>query len=69
MNEPEFIKVNSGDIVIAEYNEIARDLSFVVGARDPNTLYFFNSQTLILEKFNIFEVKKFNKFCPKVNRF
>ena len=49
MNEPEFIKVNSGDIVIAEYNEIARDLSFVVGARDPNTLYFFNSQTLILK--------------------
>ena len=44
MNEPEFLKVNSGDIVIAEHNEIARDLSFVVGARDPNLPHFFNSK-------------------------
>ena len=58
MNEPEFLKVNFGYIVIAEYNEIARDLSFVVGARDPNLLHFFNSQTLILEKFNMFMMEK-----------
>ena len=49
MNDPEFLKVNSGDNVIAEFNEIARDLSFIVEALDPNLPHFFNSQTLILK--------------------
>ena len=44
MNDPEFLKVNSGDNVIAEFNEIARDLSFIVEALDPNLPHFFNSK-------------------------
>ena len=35
MSEPKFLKVKLGDTVLVGEDEIARVLSFVVGARDP----------------------------------
>ena len=35
MKEPEFLKVKPGDTVLVGEDEIAKVLSFVVGARDP----------------------------------
>ena len=35
MSEPEFLKVKLGDTVLVGEDEIAKVLSFVVGARDP----------------------------------
>ena len=44
MNEPEFLKIKSGDIVLVGENEIARVLSFVGGARDLDAPYTFSSR-------------------------
>ena len=35
MSEPKFLKVKLGDTVLVNEDEIAKVLSFVVGARDP----------------------------------
>ena len=41
MNEPEFLKVRPGDIVLVGDDEIAKVLSFVGGARDPDAPTLF----------------------------
>ncbi len=40
-NEPEFLKVKSGDTVLIDGDQIAKVISIVGGARDPkaNTLF------------------------------
>ena len=43
MNEPEFLKVKPGDTVLVGEDEIAKVLSFVGGARDPNAPSLFQS--------------------------
>jgi hypothetical protein len=43
MNEPDFLKVKPGDTVLVREDEIAKVLSFVLGARDPDAPYFFKS--------------------------
>ena len=53
MNEPEFLKVKPGDTVLVGKDEIAKDLSFVGGARGPDSPKFFRSQTLIQAKLNL----------------
>ena len=41
MNEPEFLKVKPGDTVLVGEDEIAKVLSFVGGARDPDATSLF----------------------------
>jgi len=41
MNEPEFLKVKPGDTVLVGKDEIAKVLSFVGGARDPDSPTLF----------------------------
>ena len=41
MNEPEFLKVKPGDTVLVRKDEIAKVLSFVGGARDPDSPTLF----------------------------
>ena len=41
MNEPEFLKVKPGDTVLAGEDEIAKVLSFVGGAREPDAPTLF----------------------------
>ena len=41
MNEPVFLKVKPGDTVLVGENEIAKVLSFVGGARDPDSPSIF----------------------------
>ena len=41
MNEPEFLKVKPGDTVFIREDEIAKVLSFVGGARDPDAPKLF----------------------------
>ena len=41
MNEPEFQKVKPGDTFLVGEDEIAKVLSFVGGARDPDTPILF----------------------------
>ena len=41
MNEPEFLKVKLGDTVLVGKDEIAKVLSFVGGARDPDSPTLF----------------------------
>ena len=41
MNEPEFLKVKPGDTVLIGENEIAIVLSYVGGARDPDSPTLF----------------------------
>ena len=40
-NEPEFLKVKPGDTVLVGKDEIAKVLSFVGGARDPDSPTLF----------------------------
>ena len=42
MNEPEFLKVKPGDTVLVGEDEIAKVLSFVGGARDPDSSTLFH---------------------------
>ena len=42
MNEPEFLIVKSGDTVLVGKDEIAKVLSFVGGARDPDSSTLFH---------------------------
>ena len=42
MNEPEFLKVIPGDTVLVGEDEIAKVLSFVGGARDPDSSTLFH---------------------------
>ena len=42
MNEPEFLKVKPGDTVLVGKDEIAKVLSFVGGARDPDSSTLFH---------------------------
>ena len=58
MNEAEFLKVKPGDTVLVGEDQIAKVLSFVVEARDPNRPTLFKSQTLIQVKSNLFMVRK-----------
>ena len=41
MNDPEFLKVKPGDTVLVGEDEIAKVLSFVGGARDPDAPTLF----------------------------
>ena len=41
MNEPEFLKAKPGDTVLVGEDEIAKVLSFVGGARDPDAPTLF----------------------------
>ena len=41
MNQPEFLKVKPGDTVLIGENEIAKVLSYVGGARDPDAPTLF----------------------------
>ncbi|WP_269625050.1 DUF3104 domain-containing protein [Prochlorococcus marinus] len=41
INEPEFLKVKPGDTVLVGEDEIAKVLSFVGGARDPDATSLF----------------------------
>ena len=41
MNEPKFLKVKPVDTVLVGEDEIAKILSFVGGARDPDTSTLF----------------------------
>ena len=41
MNEPEFLKVKPGDTVLVGEDEIAKVLSFVGGARNPDAPSLF----------------------------
>ena len=41
MNEPEFLKVKPGDTVLVGDDEIAKVLSFIGGARDPDAPTLF----------------------------
>ena len=41
MNEPKFLKVKPGDTVLVGKDEIAKVLSFVGGARDPDSPTLF----------------------------
>ena len=58
MNEPEFLKVKPGDTVLVGKDEIAKVLSFVGGARDPDSSTLFQIETLIQVKLNLFMVRK-----------
>jgi len=58
MNEPEFLKVKSGDTVLVGKDEIAKVLSFVGGARDPDSSTLFQIETLIQVKLNLYMVRK-----------
>ena len=42
MNEPEFLKVKPGDTLLVGKDEIAKVLSFVGGARDPDSPTLFH---------------------------
>ena len=42
MKEPEFLKVKPGDTVLVGEDEIAKVLSFVGGARDPDSSTLFH---------------------------
>ena len=68
MNEPEFLKVKPGDTVLVGENEIAKVLSFVGGARDPNVSTLFQVSNVYSVKSNLFMVRKSNKFCLNLNR-
>ena len=46
INEPEFLKVKPGDTVLVGEDEIAKVLSFVVGARDPAASKLFQVTNL-----------------------
>ena len=41
MNEPEFLKVKPGDTVLVGKDEIVKVVSFVGGARDPDSPTLF----------------------------
>ena len=43
MSEPEFLKIILGSTVLVGDDQIAKILSFVEGARDPNDPRLFNS--------------------------
>ena len=43
MNEPEFLKVKAGDTILIGEDEIAKVLTFIGGARDPDSLTLFQS--------------------------
>jgi len=58
MNEPEFLKVKPGDTVLVGKDEIAKVLSFVGGARDPDSSTLFQIETLIQVKLNLYMVRK-----------
>ena len=58
MSEPKFLKVKLGDTVLVGEDEIAKVLSFVVGARDPAASKPFQVATLIQAKSNLFIVRK-----------
>ena len=58
MIEPKFLKVKLGDTVLVGEDEIAKVLSFVVGARDPAASKPFQVKTLIKAKSNLFIVRK-----------
>ena len=58
MNEPEFQKVKPGDTVLVIKDEIAKVLSFVGGARDPDSSTLFQIETLIQVKLNLYMVRK-----------
>ena len=58
MNEPEFLKVNLGDTVLVGEDEIAKVLSFVGGATDPDSPTLFQIETLIQVKLNLYMVRK-----------
>ena len=46
MNEPEFLKVKLGDTFLVGEDEIAKVLSFVGGARDPDAPSIFQVANL-----------------------
>ena len=58
MNEPEFLKVKPGETVLVGKDEIAKVLSFVGGARDPDSPTLFRSQTCVQAKLNLYMVRK-----------
>ena len=58
MNEPEFLKVKPGDTVLVGKDEIAKVLSFVGGARDPDSSTLFQIETSIQVKLNLYMVRK-----------
>ena len=41
MNEPEFQKIKTGDTVLVGEDQIAKDISFVGGERDPDAPKLF----------------------------
>ena len=46
MYDPEFLKVKPGDTVLVGEDEIAKVLSFVGGARDPNAPTLFQVENV-----------------------
>tara|TARA_Y100001968_G_scaffold22337_1_gene17638 strand:- start:301 stop:510 length:210 start_codon:yes stop_codon:yes gene_type:complete len=46
LNEPEFLKVKVGDTVLIGQDEIAKVLTFVGGARDPDSPTLFQTVNL-----------------------
>ena len=50
--------IKPGDTFVVGKDEIAKVLSFIGGARDPDAPTLFKSQMLIQAKSNMFMVKK-----------
>ena len=67
MNDPEFLKVKPGDTVLVGEDEIAEVLSFVGGARDPDSPPpLFQVANVDSGEIKFFMVRKRNKFCLNV---
>ena len=58
INEPEFLKVKPGDTVLVGEDEIAKVLSFVGVARDPDAPKLFQVANVIQVKSILFMVRK-----------
>ena len=57
MSEPKFLKVKLGDTVLVGEDEIAKVLSFVGGARDPDAPTLFQVEKVDSEEFKFFMMR------------
>ena len=56
--DPLFLRVKARDTVLVGEDEICKVLSFVGGARDPDSSTLFQIETLIQVKLNLYMVRK-----------
>ena len=67
MNEPEFLKVNFEILFLLEKMRFRKFSRLLEVQETQIPQHFFTSQTLIQAKLNLFMVRKWNKFCLRVN--